>query len=83
MVTDTKLVESGGEVGRVARKEISMDTIECPINLVTISLMNLVCTPLFWLNTTHQKGNVSIFEEVFMMSRERIISCINPLVGSG
>ena len=46
MVTDTELVESGGEVDRVARKEISMDTIECPINLDTIPLMNLVCTPL-------------------------------------
>ena len=53
MVTDTELVKSGGEVGRVPRKEISMDTIECPINLHTISLMNLVCTPLSWLNKPH------------------------------
>ena len=82
MVTDTELVESGGEVARVPRKEISMDTVECPINLHTISLMNLVCTPISWLNPTHQKGNISIFEEVFVMSCERVISCISPLIGA-
>jgi hypothetical protein len=82
VVTDTELVKSGGEVDRVPRKEISMDTIECSINLHTISLINLVCTPLSWLNPTHQKGNVSIFKEVFVMSRERVISCISPLVGA-
>lgn len=83
MVTDTELVKSGGEVGRVPRKEISMDTIKCSINLNTIPLMNLVCTPLSWLNPTHQKGNVSILEEVFVMSCERTISRISPLVGAG
>jgi hypothetical protein len=83
VVTDTELVKSGGEVGRVSRKEISMDTIECSINLHIISLMNMVCTPLSWLNPTHQKGNVSIFEEIFVMSCERIISCASPLVGAG
>jgi hypothetical protein len=83
VVTDTELVKSGGEVGRVPRKEISMDTIEDSINLHTISLMNPVCTPLSWLNTTHQKGNISIFEEVFVMSSERIISCTSPLVSAG
>ena len=36
MVTDAALVKSGGEVHRVARKEISMDTVECSINLYTI-----------------------------------------------
>ena len=83
MVTDTELVKSGGEVDRVPRKEISMDTVECSINLHTISRVNLVCTPLSWLNSTHQEGNVSIFEEVFVMSCERFISCISPLVGAG
>jgi hypothetical protein len=83
VVTDTELVKSGGEVDRVPRKEISMDTIEDSINLHTISVMNMVCTPLSWLNTTHQKGNISIFEEVFVMSCERIISCTSPLVSAG
>jgi hypothetical protein len=83
VVTDTELVKSGGKVDGVPRKEISMDTVECSINLHTNSLMNLVCTPLSWLNPTHQKGNVSIFEEVFVMSCERIISRISPLVGAG
>jgi hypothetical protein len=83
VVTDTELVKSGGEIDRIAREEISMDTIECSINLHTISLMNLVFTPLSWLNPTHQKGNVSIFEEVFVMSCERIISRTSPLVSAG
>jgi hypothetical protein len=83
VVTDTELIKSGGEIDRIAREEISMDTVECSINLHTISLMNLVCTPLSWLNTTHQKGNISIFEEVFVMSCERIISRTSPLVSAG
>jgi len=37
VVTDTKLVKSGGEVDRVPGKEISMDTIQCPINLHTLT----------------------------------------------
>jgi hypothetical protein len=36
VITDAELVKSGGEVHRVAREEISMDTIECSINLYTI-----------------------------------------------
>jgi hypothetical protein len=68
VVTDVELVKPGGEVDRVSRKEISMNTIECSINLHIISLMNLVCTPLPWLNPTHQKGNASILEEVSVMS---------------
>jgi hypothetical protein len=83
VVTDTELVKSGGEIDRVPRKEISMDTVECSINLHTNSLMNLVCTPLSLLNPTHQKGNVSIFEEVFVMPFERVISCISLLAGAG
>jgi hypothetical protein len=83
VVTDTELVKSGGEIDRIAREEISMDTIEDSINLHTISLMNLVCTPLSWPNPTHQKGNISIFEEVFGMSCERIISRTSPLVSAG
>ena len=37
MVTDTELVKSGGEVDRVPGKEISMDAIECSINLDTVT----------------------------------------------
>ena len=36
MVTDAALVKSVGEVHRVAREKISMDTVECSINLYTI-----------------------------------------------
>jgi len=36
MVTDTELVKSGGEVNSISRKEISVDTVECSINLYTI-----------------------------------------------
>jgi hypothetical protein len=83
VVTDAELVKQGGKADRVPRKEISVDTIKRSINLHTISLINLMCTPLSWLNPTHQKSNVSIFEEVFVMSCERIISCISRLVGAG
>ena len=74
MVTDVQLVKSGGKVQRISREEISMDTIKCSIDLYTIGPIKLVCTPLLWLGSTNQKGNVSIFEEVFGMSYERIIS---------
>jgi hypothetical protein len=83
VVTDTELIKSGGKVDRVPGKEISMDAIECSIDLHIISPMSLVCTPLPWLNPTHQKGNVSIFEEVFVMPCERIIGCISLLAGAG
>jgi hypothetical protein len=33
MVTNSELVKSGGEVDRVPRKEISVDKVECAINL--------------------------------------------------
>ena len=36
MVTDIELVESGGEVYRVAREEISVDAIQHVINLYTV-----------------------------------------------
>jgi hypothetical protein len=36
VVTDAELVKSGGEVNRVPRKEISVDTVECAINLDTV-----------------------------------------------
>jgi len=73
VVTDAELVKSGGEVHRVPREEISMDTIEYSINLYTKYPMNPVCTPLSWLRPTYQKRNVSIFEEVFVVSYEGII----------
>ena len=37
MVTDAELVKSGGEVNRVSREEISMDTVERAINLHTVT----------------------------------------------
>ncbi len=33
MVADAELVKSGGEVNRMPREEVSMDTVECAINL--------------------------------------------------
>ena len=46
MVTDTELAKSGGEVNRVSREEILMDTIECSINLYTICSVNPVCVTI-------------------------------------
>ena len=83
MITDIELVKSGGEVQRVAREKISMETIECPINLYTIRPMNLVCTPQPLVRLTYQKGNVSIFEEVFVVSYELFIGWIGALVVAG
>ena len=37
MVTDVKLGESSGEVIRVAREEVSMDTIQHVVNLYSIN----------------------------------------------
>ena len=45
MVTDAELVKSGGEVNRVPRKEILVDTVKCAINLYTVWLVKLVCMP--------------------------------------
>ena len=33
MITEAELVKSSGEVDRIPRKEISVDTVECAINL--------------------------------------------------
>jgi len=42
VVTDAELVKSGGEVDGVSREEVSVDAVECAINLHTIWSMNLV-----------------------------------------
>jgi len=42
VVTDVELGESDGEVCRVAREEISVDTIQHVINLYTVYPMSLV-----------------------------------------
>ena len=40
MVTDVELGKSGREVIRVAREEVSMDTIQHIVNLYTVFTMN-------------------------------------------
>jgi hypothetical protein len=61
-----------------------VDTVERAINLHTVRPMNLVCTPVSRLNPTHQKGNVSVFEEVSVVSYERIVAGrISPRTGVG
>ena len=80
MVTDVELSESVGEVYRVTREEISVDAVQRVANLHTVKTMNMTCTQVSWLDITHQKCDVSIFEEVFVMSYERILSCIIPPV---
>ena len=84
MVTDAEPVKSSGKVNRVSREEISVDTVEHAINLHTVRPVSLVCTAVSWLNPTHQKGNVSVFEEVCVVSYERIVAgCISLLAGGG
>jgi hypothetical protein len=65
VVTDTELVKSGGKVNRVPRKEISMDTVEYSIDLHTNSQMNLVCTPLSWLNPRTRKVTFPSLKKYF------------------
>jgi hypothetical protein len=45
--------------------------------------MNPVCTPQRLLRPTYQKGNISIFEEVLVVSYERIIGWIGAQVDAG
>ena len=42
MVLNVELGESGGEIYRVAREEISVDTIQRVVDLPTVKSMNLV-----------------------------------------
>ena len=46
MITDVELGESGGEVYRVTREEISVDAVQGVANLHTVKSMNMACTPL-------------------------------------
>jgi len=53
VVTDVELVESGGEVCRVAREEISVDAIQDVINLYTVQPMNLIAYDFHsWISRT-------------------------------
>jgi len=80
MVTDVELGEPGGEVYRVTREEISVDAVQRVANLNIVLSINMACIPLSRLNITHQKCNISIFEEVFVVSYESTPDCISPRV---
>jgi len=67
VVTDVELGESDGEVCRVTREEISVDAIQDIINLYSLTNESARIL-LSWLNISHQKCDVSIFEEVFVVS---------------
>ena len=69
MITDVELGESGGEVCRVTREEISVDAIQGVINLNSLTNESDPIL-LSWLNISHQKFDISIFEEVFVVSHE-------------
>jgi len=66
VVTDVEMGESGGEVCRVTREEISVDAIQYVINLTNWSDR----ISLLWLKISHQKCDVPIFEEVFVVSHK-------------
>ena len=69
MVTDFELGKSGGKECRVAREEISVDAIQDVVNLYSLNDESLRIS-LPWLNISHQKCDVSIFEEVFVVPHE-------------
>ena len=69
MISDVELGKPGGKIYRVAREEVSMNTVECAFNLRvrTTYKLNGVITIV---NVTHQEGDIAVHEEVFGMSNE-------------
>ena len=52
MIMNVELSESGGEVYRVTREEISMDTVQRVVNLTTVRSVNLECNNFYcWTRT--------------------------------
>ena len=69
MVTDTKLGESSGEVYRIVREQVAMDTEQKAIDLRIVSILKV-----FASKVTHQKCDISILEEVLAMLYKRVIA---------
>jgi len=78
MIADIEQGKSGGKVYRVAREEISVDAVECVVNLHTYHLINESAHHYPRMNITHQKCDVSVCKEVFVVFYERTINRIRP-----
>jgi hypothetical protein len=76
MVTDSELGKSGREVFRVTREEISMNAVKRAIDLHTRKPRNQYGMHRTMADTViaHQKSDISVLEEVLLMSYERRIS---------
>ena len=70
MITDIEQGKSGGKVYRVAREEISVDAVKCVVNLHAYNLSNESAHDYPRMGTTHQKCDISICKEVFVVSYE-------------
>ena len=78
MITNIEQRKSGGKVYRVTGEEISVDAVECVVNLHTYNLINESAHHYPWMNITHQKCDVSICKEIFVVLYERTINRIRP-----
>ena len=69
MIADVELAEFGGEVYRVPTEKVSMNTIECAIDLQPFSASKTYNT-----NVTHQESDIPILEEIYVVLHERCYS---------
>jgi hypothetical protein len=69
MIADVELAEFGGEVCRVPREIVSMNTIERAIDLQAFSVSQTHNTEV-----AHQECDIPILEEVYVVLHERFDS---------
>ena len=69
VITDVELRKFGGEVDRVPREKISMNTVECTVDLLRFSVSLAHNTG----RHTHQKCDISILEEKYVVPHERFV----------
>ena len=67
MIANVKLAEFGGEVYRVPREKVSMNTIECTIDLRSFS----VSKDFTKQNVAHQECDISVLEKIYVVLHER------------
>ena len=71
MTTNPELGKSNREVHRIAAEEIKVNTVEKAIDLQLVSKLGVM--PYI---TTHQKRDITVFEDVFAMSVERVLALL-------
>lgn len=69
MIADVELAEFGGEVYRVPREKVSVNTIECAIDLQPFSVSKTTTQ-----SVAYQECDISILEEIYIVLYERFDS---------